>query len=714
MMPATAPGETFRFNDFELDVVAYQLRRQGRVVRLERQPMDVLILLVERRRQLVSRADIVERLWGKDVFVDVDTGVHTAIRKIRQALGDSISAPAFVETVPSKGYRFVADVEVVSRPSDSGLAATLVEPSPAPEHLQTNDVATGELHGRESIETVAAAVAPAAGSATTPASPRWSAHPARVLMAVVAVALVTGLVVWTRLNGGVPASRVTLAVLPFEYLGSDPEREYLAAGLTEETSASLAQIDLEHLIVKGRTLGYRGTAKTAAEIGRELSVDYLLESTLRAEGSQLRVTTTLIRVGDQEHVWSRSYDRDPTSLLGLQQELSTSIAEQIRLRLSGDNLREVRQRQTQNADAYDAYLKGRYFHSRRTAATNALATQEYERAVALDSNYALAWAGLASAYAASTLNGDARPLEVWPRAKDAAAGAVRGNASLSETQLAVGYLSWVLDWDWRAAETACRLAIRLDPSNAAAHRSLGHVLSQSGQHTEAESEMRRSRELEPLEPVTYALSAQVAFQARQYPAAVEHARRAILIDSQFWIGYMQLGQAYEQMGQPDLALAALTDAARFSGRNSKVTSLRGYLLAKTGRVNEAREVLGRLESDSRERYVPPVAIALVHAGLGERDAVMEWLAKAYDARDVHLIYLPVDPKWDPYRADPEFQSLLTRCGFAASTRGGPLSTPSPALEHPTSGKEVWVSVHRKKMPGGWATAPARGRCVIRS
>jgi TolB-like protein/DNA-binding winged helix-turn-helix (wHTH) protein/Flp pilus assembly protein TadD len=662
-MPASAPSETFRFNDFELDVAAYQLRRQGRVIRLERQPMDVLILLVERRRQLVSRADIVERLWGKDVFVDVDTGVHTAIRKIRQALGDSISAPAFVETVPSKGYRFVADVEVVSRTSDSGLDAALVEPSPAPGGLQTNDVTIGEFPGRESIEKAAAASAPAAGSETAPASQLWSANPARVLIAVVAVALVTGLVAWTRLNGGAAASRVTLAVLPFEYLGSDPERAYLAAGLTEETSASLAQIDLERLIVKGRTVGYRGTAKTAAQIGRELSVDYLVESTLRAEGSRLRVTTTLIRVRDQEHVWSRSYDRDPTSLLGLQQELSASIAEQIRLRLSGDNLRGVRQRQTQNADAYDAYLRGRYFQSRRTPATNALATQEYERAVALDSNYALAWAGLASAYAASTLNGDARPLEVWPHAQDAAARAVRGNASLGETQIAVGSLNWSLEWDWRAAEAAFRLAIRLDPSNAAAHRALGHALSQSGQHTEAESAMRRTRELEPLEPVSYALSAQVAFQARQYPAAVEHARRAILIDSQFWIGYMQLGQAYEQMGQPDLALAALTDAARFSGRNSKVTSLRGYLLAKTGRFNEAREVLRQLESDSRERYVPPVAIALVHAGLGEREAVMEWLAKAYDARDVHLIYLPVDPKWDPYKADPRFQALLARCGF---------------------------------------------------
>jgi len=234
-------------------------------------------------------------------------------------------------------------------------------------------------------------------------------------------------------------------------------------------------------------------------------------------------------------------------------------------------------------------------------------------------------------------------------------------------------VNWLLDWDWRAAETAVRLAIRLDPSNAAAHRSLGHVLSQTGQHTEAESAMRRTRELEPLEPLTYALSAQVAFQARQYSAAVEHARRAVLIDSEFWIGHMQLAQAYEQMGQTDLALAALTDAARFSGSNSKATSLRGYLLAKSDRTNEAREVLRRLESDSRERYVPPGAMALVHAGLGEREAVMEWLAKAYDARDVHLIYLPVDPKWDPYRVDPRFQALLTRCGFKPSARAEPVT-----------------------------------------
>ena len=484
-------------------------------------------------------------------------------------------------------------------------------------------------------------------------------------MGLVVVAMVSGFVAWTRLNGVAPADRISLAVLPFENLGSDPDRAYLAAGLTEETSAMLGQIDPDRLSVKGRTLRYKGTTKTAVEIGKELSVDYLLESAIRAEGDQLRVTATLIRVRDQEHVWSQSFEREARSLLVLQQELSAAIVEQVRLRLSPDRVSALTRRQTQNPAAYDAYLRARYLESRKTVATNAQAIQQYERAIALDPNYALAWSGLAFVYASSTINGDAPPLEIGPRARDAAARAVRANANLTEAQLVVGYVHWLLDWDWSAADAAFRLAIRLDASNAPSYRSWGHALSQAGRDVEAESAMRRTRELEPLEPMSYAMSSQTAFQARDYPAAVEHARRAVLIDSEFWIGSMQLAQAYGQLSQTDLALAALADAARFSGGNSKATSLRGYLLAKNGRATEARAVLRQLEDDARERYVPPYAMALVSAGLGERDAVFEWLDKAYAARDVHLIYLPVDPKWDPYRADARFSALLARCGFTA-------------------------------------------------
>ena len=658
-----SPSETLRFRDFELDVAGYELRRLGRPVKLGRQAMDVLILLVERRRQLVSRSDIVDRLWGKDVFVDVETGVNTAISKIRQALRDPAAAPAFVETVAGRGYRFIAPVEVASHEPDVGLAGSRPEPSPVLRRELSNDVTTPGLPDDLQPANTTPSTPAAEGVETAPTLPRGRAIVAPVVMGLVVVAIVTGFVAWTRLNGGALDTRISLTVLPFESLGSDPDRAYLAAGLTEETSALLGQIDPDRLSVKGRTLHYKDTSKTAVEIGRELSVDYLLASTIRAEGDQVRVTTTLIRVRDQEHVWSQSYDRPLERLLVLQQELSAAIAEQVRLRLSPDRLSGLARRQTQKADAYDAYLRARYLESRRTPGTNAQAIQQYERAIALDPNYALAWSGLAFTYAASTINGDARPLEMGPRARDAAARAVRANPNLAEAQLAVGYVNWLLDWDWSAADTALRLAIGLDASNAAAYRTWGHALSQAGRDVEAESAMRRTRELEPFEPMSSALSSQVAFQTRDYPAAVEHARRAVLLDSAFWIGSMQLAQASEQLGETDLALTALTDAARFSGGNSKASSLRGYILAKAGRAAEARAVLRQMEGDARTRYVPPFAMALVHAGLGERDAVFEWLDKAYAARDVHLIFLPVDPKWDAYRSDPRFVDLLAQCGF---------------------------------------------------
>jgi tetratricopeptide (TPR) repeat protein len=266
-------------------------------------------------------------------------------------------------------------------------------------------------------------------------------------------------------------------------------------------------------------------------------------------------------------------------------------------------------------------------------------------------------------HAASAINSDAAPLDVWPRARDAAARAVRANPNLAEAQFVVGYVHWLFDWEWKAAEAGFRRALSLDPGSAAVHRTLGHALSQAGRHDEAEPEMRRTRELAPLDAMSHALSSQIAFQARAYAAAVEYARQAMLVDSEFWIGYMQLGQAYAQTGEADLAIEALTDATRLSSGNSKAISLMGYVLATSGRVNDAREVLRRLESLSKERYVPPYAMALVHAGLGERDAVFEWLDKAYGARDVHLIYLPVDAKWDPYRNDARFAALLARCGF---------------------------------------------------
>jgi TolB-like protein/Tfp pilus assembly protein PilF len=456
-----------------------------------------------------------------------------------------------------------------------------------------------------------------------------------------------------------------LAVLPFENLGAGPEREYFADGLTEETIAALGQADPHHFKVIGRTsvMRYKRTTKSLSEIGRELNTAYLVESSLRGEGGRLRITSKLIRVLDQVQIWSASYDSEPSSMLAFQRELSIAIAEQIRLRLSPEQLTALGRRQTRNAEAYDIYLRGRHHWNQLTPQSTRIAVDYFMRSTKLDPKYALAWSGLADAYSSSPVNGDASPLVVWPLAREAASKAVRSEPELAEVQASLAFLNFWLEWDWTVAETAARKATALDPSYPLAHRFLGIVLSHSGRHAEAQLAMRRARELDPFYPMQHALSAQAAFVAREYSTAAQFARQAMVVDPEFWIGHLQLAQADVELGENESAFRELNIAGRLSSSNSKVMALRGYLFARTQQTEDAMEVLRTLEAISRERYVPPYAMALVHAGLGQKELALGWLDQAYEARDVHLVFLPVDPKWDAFRAEPRFIALLRRCNF---------------------------------------------------
>jgi tetratricopeptide (TPR) repeat protein len=411
---------------------------------------------------------------------------------------------------------------------------------------------------------------------------------------------------------------------------------------------------------------YKRTSKTLAEIGRELQVAYLIETSIRSERNRVRVTSKLIRAADQVQTWSASYDSEPSSMLAFQRELSSAIAEQIRLQLSPERLSSLTRRQTQNPEAYDLYLRGRHLWNQFTPPTTRSAIEYYSRATQLDPKYALAWSGLADAYSASPVTGDAPPQQVTPRAREAAEQAVRADPELAEAQSSLGFTKFWLEWDWAGAEAALRKAITLDSSFAFAHRMLGVLLSHVGRNQEARTAMQRARELDPLDAMNQALSAQVAFAARDYSSAVQFARQSIVIDPGFWVGHMQLAQAYEQLGDVDRVFDALQSAGRTSGNNSKVVSLRGYILGKLGRANEARDVLTTLKAIARDHYVPPYAIALVHAGLGEENAALDWLERALTARDVHLAFLTMDPKWDRLRGNPRFRALLARCGFNTS------------------------------------------------
>ena len=579
-MSSLAAPTLFRFRECELDVAAFELRRHGKPVRLERRPMELLLLLVENRGALVSRDYIVKRLWGEHAFVDVEMGVNTAIRKVRQALSDPSTAPVFIETVSGKGYRFVANVEAIHQVSAS---------------LPT---------------------------------------------------------------------RTRIAVLPFENLGAGADREYVADGLTEETIAALGQIGAEHMAVIGRTsvMAYKRTTKSLGEIGREMNAEYLLESSIRAEGERVRVTAKLIRARDQDQIWSASFDSEPGSILEFQRELATVIAEQIRLRISPERLAALTRRQTRDPEAYDLYLRGRDLWRQLSPLGTRQAIEYYTRATQRDPNYALAWSGLADAYAGTPINGDAAPLQMWRPAREAVARAVAAEPELTETQTTVAFVNFWFDWDWPAAEAAYLKAIALDANHAMAHRMLGVLYSHSGRHDEARSSMRRARELD-MYGMHYALSAMIELHARDYDAALKFARQATVVAPDFWIGHYHLGQAYERLGEDDLALEALTRAGRLVGGNSKVMGVRGYIFGKLKRTTEAQEVLSTLDAVSRERYFPPYATALVLMGLGEHERALEWLERAYEARDVHLIFLPVDPKWDALQKDPRFRDLLRRCGF---------------------------------------------------
>ena len=464
------------------------------------------------------------------------------------------------------------------------------------------------------------------------------------------------------------SNRLIVAVLPFANLGDDPGNEYLADGLTEETIAALGQIDPEHigLISRSSVMGYKNARESAARIGRELGAGYLVEGSLRCESNRRRVMATLVRARDQTSIWTASFDSEPTSVLEFQRELGSAIAQQVRLQLDPRRLAALGRRQPSNVQAFDAYLRGRHRWHQLTPISTRKALEHFAEATRLDADYALAWSGIADAYSAMPITGDAPPKAVSPRATEASERAVQAQPHLAEAQGSIGFRKFWLDWDWPGAEAAFRLAIELDPAYSFAFRMLGLLHSHRGEVHESLPAMRQARELDPLLPVHHALSAQVAYAARDYGLASQFARQALAIDPEFWIGHFQLAQASIQLGADELAQASIADAARTSGGNSKVVALRGYLYARQGREADARRVLDTLTALACERYVPPCMIALVHLGLGDIDGVARCVEEAGEARDVHLMFLPVDEKWDEARRDPRIAAVLRSFGFVAN------------------------------------------------
>jgi DNA-binding winged helix-turn-helix (wHTH) protein/TolB-like protein/Flp pilus assembly protein TadD len=603
----------YRFGEFTLDAGRAALFLGEEELRLRRRTFEVLTYLVRNSDRLVSKQELFEGVWGAVAVTD-DSLVQCLV-EIRRALGDEQSR---VKTVRGRGYLF------------EGAVAAGFGSSPAAERV---------------IERPA---------------PAASSRVARFAL-VIGVVAIAGSASALFVRNRTPSVAI-LAVLPFTHTSEAGKPSDLPAGLHDEVVSALGQIDPTRLRVLARrsTTAYVAAGKSAAQIGRELGADYLVEGVIREQAGNWHLTFSVVNVRDEVQVWSERFDRDGSALPYLQTELGRAVAQQIKMRLSPRQDQALVRRQARNPQAYEHYLRGRALWAKTSRDALLAAIDEYKQATALDPEYALAYAGLADAYSVLPITSDVPSGAVAGLAREAATHAVRADGLLAEAHAALGWQEFWFGWNWPAAETSLRLATALDPNYANARRWLGHVLSNGGRHSEALTEMTRARELDPFSPTMHMVSAQAAYSARDFAAAERHARQSIAIDPNFWAAYLNLGQALAGQRRLEEALVALSKGYQLVA-NAKGFSHRAYVLGLMGRRAEVQQLLRDFEQT--RPLVPPYEIAVVNAGVQDANGVFAALERAYAVRDVNLVFLPVDPKMDPFRDDPRFQALLDRCGF---------------------------------------------------
>jgi TolB-like protein/Tfp pilus assembly protein PilF len=453
-----------------------------------------------------------------------------------------------------------------------------------------------------------------------------------------------------------PAKRIRLAVLPFSNYAGDPAEDYFCDGMSEETIAAIGTVSPQNLGVIARTsaMTYRNTTKSVSVIGKELDVDYVLEGSIRREGNRVRIAVQLIRVDDQTHVWTANYNRDGAGILSLQAELGHAIAEQVVENIPGGI---APRRQTDNPDAFDFYLRGRFYFAQRSRAGVLRAIEFYNHALAVDSSYSLANAGLADAYATLPINSDYPTSDCRAIGLPAARRAVAQDSSSAEAQTAVAACYFWLTWDWTAAIDAARRAVGLNPSYALAHFYLAHTFSNLCRHDDAETEMKIVHELDPYSVFYYAVHGQLLYQAGRHADAAAMAHRAITLNPNSWLGHHILGKILIESGDLDAALIELQQAFALSGGNSEALALTVFALARKGCLDQAKESVELLHQAARTRYLPPYSLALAYVGLGDVESAFNWLRRAADQEDVRMRFVPVDSRWYELNRDARVRRL---------------------------------------------------------
>jgi len=630
-MPNSEPaGRILRFENFELDVRTGELRKHGVRLRLQGQPLQVLAALLQRAGDVVTREELRAQIWTTDTFVDFDHSLHNAIARLREVLGDSAEKPRYVETLPRRGYRFIAAVEAGDLPAPPRVADS-APPADVPGHLGLS-----KSHA--------------------------------LLLTTVFAALVISMAFWLARTGGVPtraAPRLnSIAVLPLENLSGDPSQEFFADGMTDQLITDLAKVGSLRVISRTSVMRYKGTKKALPEIARELNVDAIVEGSVIRSGQRVRVTAQLVEAPTDQHLWAETYDRDLGDILKLQGEVSDAIAGQVRAQLTPTQQALIRRAAAVDPAAYDAYLKGRiYFVNEFTRADSLEKAQGYfEESVQKDPNFALAYAGLADSYVYLAFAGALQKDQAYQSAKEALAKALELDDSIGEAYDTLGVISFDFDWDWDAADREFNRAIALAPSYSCAHEDRAIFLAVMGRRAEALAELTKVDQLDygfsagRSESTTY-------YELQDYPNLIESSRRSLLLDPNDWFQHFNLGVGYEATGRVQEAISEYQKARAISGNSRSAVAL-AHAYSAAGKKAEAEKILHDLERKLKDTSASPYTMASIYAGLGENDKAFEFLEKAYSEKSFEVLgSLQSDLVLENLRSDPRFQTLLRRIGL---------------------------------------------------
>jgi TolB-like protein/DNA-binding winged helix-turn-helix (wHTH) protein/Flp pilus assembly protein TadD len=629
-----------RFGVFEVDLRAGQLRKHGLRVRLQEQPFQLLAMLLEHPGEVVTREELQKKLWPADTFVDFDHGLNKAISKIREALGDSAESPRFVETVARRGYRFLAEVKIAgAAPVPGPQLAT--QPHPTAEPSALPELADNRAMRKPLLPSLAWKVSVFALLLLIASLAAWKLHP------------------WSR-----PSNVIrSLAVLPLESLSSDASQDYFADGMTDELISDLGQISALRVISRTSVMAYKRTRKPLPQIARELNVDAVVEGTVLRSGNQVRITAQLIEASADKHLWSQSYEGDLRDTLALQNQVASAIADQIRINLNPQEKAALKNAKIVNPQAYESFLKGRYFWNKRTADGLTVALAYFNQAIDENPNYAQAYSGLADTYA---LLGDWQyavmtPKEALPKAKAAAIKALELDSTLGEAHNSLAFCLDGFDWDFDSAGKEFRKAIELNSGYATAHHWYAWHLSLLGRYDEAIAQMRKAENLDPLSLIINADLAELLVLARSYDESIRQSSKTIEMDPNFALAHSQLAQAYLQKHMNNEAVAELQKALQLSGGSPTVMANLARAYVASGRRGDAVRVLNDLKKRSSPVSSHASEIAVIYAALGDTDQAMNWLERGYEERFNPGVLLR--PGFDSLRSDPRFQSLVRHTGL---------------------------------------------------